>query len=75
MNRSPGDEPGTDRARRTSRRIRKEIDEPGLRASIAADVNTVVSTGTGSATSRQQVRIRQGRSARVGPSSEEKEDT
>lgn len=50
---------------RTTRRIRREIDERGLRASIAADFNVVVSTGsTGTSrmsTSRQDVRISQGR--------------
>ena len=65
---------GTDDEHRTSRRIREEIDRPGLRASIAADLNTVVSTGNGSATSRQQVNIRQARSDRTAPSSEERED-
>ena len=65
---------GADDVHRTSRRIRKEIDRPGLRASIAADLNAAVSTGKGSATSRQHVNVRQGRSDRTGPSSEEKED-
>src|SRR5215211_6968128 len=68
MSTSAGDGSGADDVHRTSRRIRKEIDRPGLRASIAADVSTVVSTGSGSATSRQQVNVRQGRSDGTGPS-------
>jgi hypothetical protein len=73
MSTSASEGPGTDDVHRASRRIRKEIDRPGLRASIAADLNTVVSTGNGSATSRQQVNIHQARSDRTGPSSEERE--
>jgi hypothetical protein len=61
--------------RRISRRIRREIDEPGLKASLAADVNIVTSGSTGkSAVSRQEVHVRQGRSARTDPAPEEKEE-
>jgi hypothetical protein len=74
MSTSAGEGSGADDVHRTSRKIRKEIDRPGLRASIAADLNTVVATGNASATSRQQVHVRQGRSDRTGPSSHERED-
>ncbi|HEY5882737.1 MAG TPA: hypothetical protein VIU11_27775 [Nakamurella sp.] len=49
-----------------SGQIRRAIDEHGLRASIAADVNAV-SGGGGSLSSGQQVHLRQGRSARTEP--------
>jgi hypothetical protein len=52
--------------RRTTRRVREEIDEPALRASIAADVDLVVSTG-GTASATSHVTARQGRSARTRP--------
>jgi hypothetical protein len=59
--------------RRTSR-IRHEIDEPGLRASIAADLNIVVSR-SGASSSRQDVHIRQRRSDRAAdPRSPENEE-
>lgn len=61
--------------RRTSKRIRKEIDEPGLRVSLAADVNAVVSTGTASSSATQHVRVRQGRSARSEPDTDQKEQS
>jgi hypothetical protein len=48
--------------RQYARRIRAAVDEPGLRASVAADVNAVVSTGSGTGAATQQVRVRQGRS-------------
>lgn len=67
------EESRTGRVRRTSRRIREQIHEPGVRASVAADVNTVVSTGAPPAAARQQVNVRQGRSARTDPPAEEKE--
>ena len=47
------------------RRIRRRIDRDGLSADIAADVNVVVSTGGGTATSTQHTTIRQGRSSRA----------
>lgn len=62
-------------AKRISRRIRKQIDEPGLRASIVADVNAVVSTGTASSSSSQHVRVRQGRSSRAGTEPDHKEQS
>ena len=61
-----GDSAAVAGTRRSRRRIRTEVDEPGLRASIAADVDLVVSTG-GSASSTQHVSVRQGRSARTSP--------
>lgn len=48
-----------------SRRIRRRIDQGGLHANIAADVNIAVSTGGGTATVRQDAPIRQGRSRRT----------
>ena len=51
---------------RTTRRIREVVERPGLRASIAADLDIVVSTG-GSASSTQSTTVRQGRSARTRP--------
>jgi hypothetical protein len=59
---------------RGSREIRREIDERGLRASIAAEVNAVVAGGH-SLSSGQQIHVRQGRSVRTGPSSQQKERT
>jgi hypothetical protein len=59
-----------------SRRIRRTIDGRGLRASIAADVNVVVSEGGGSLSLGQQVHVQQGRSVRTGPPScQQKERT
>lgn len=49
------------------KRIRKRIEQDGLNADIAADVNIVVSTGGGTATARQDAPIHQGRSARTAP--------
>jgi hypothetical protein len=46
------------------RRIRRRIDQDGLSADIAADVNIAVSTG-GLASVRQDAPIRQGRSDRA----------
>jgi hypothetical protein len=46
--------------------VRTVVDEPGLRAEIAADVNLVVSSG-GAASGAQSVHVRQGRSARARP--------
>lgn len=74
-----------DESSRTSRRIRHEIDEPGLRASIVADVNVVTdvnvvrknaatSSSGGGESTRQVVSIRQGRSARSAPAREEKQE-
>ena len=61
--------------RRISRRIRREIDEPGLKASLAADINIATSGSTGEpAVSRQEVHVQQGRSARTDPAPEEKEE-
>ena len=61
--------------RNISRRIRREIDEPGLKASLAADVNIATSGSSGEpAVSRQEVHVRQGRSARTDPATEEKEE-
>jgi len=60
---------------RGSREIRRGIDERGLRASIAAEVNAVVAGGGGSVSSGQRVHVRQGRSVRTGPSSQQKERT
>src|SRR6478609_2906482 len=59
---------------RGSREIRRGIDERGLRASIAAEVNAVVAGGH-SLSSGQRVHVRQGRSVRTGPSSQQKERT
>jgi hypothetical protein len=47
------------------RRIRRRIDQNGLSADIAADVNIAVSTGGGTASVRQDAPIRQGRSNRA----------
>jgi hypothetical protein len=47
------------------RRIRRRIDEAGLSADIAADVNIVVNSGDGRATVQQHAPIRQGRSTRA----------
>jgi hypothetical protein len=64
-----------DAPRHISRRIRREIDEPGLKASLAADVNIATSGSTGEpAVARQEVHIRQGRSARTASPPEEKEE-
>lgn len=52
--------------RRTERRLRTVVDECGVRAAIAADVNVVVSTGSATS-STQHVSVRQGRSARTSP--------
>ena len=60
---------------RVSRGIHQEIDERGLRASIAVEVNAVVAGGGGSLSSGQRVHVRQGRSVRTGPSSQQKERT
>lgn len=59
--------------RHVRRHIRSDIDEPGLRASIAADLNLVVSSGNGAAPSQQHVRIRQVRSNRTAPAPDQKE--
>ncbi|MDX6197586.1 MAG: hypothetical protein QOJ79_737 [Actinomycetota bacterium] len=48
-----------------SRRIRRRIDESGLSADVAADVNIVVSSGGGTATATQHAPINQGRSSRA----------
>lgn len=62
-----------DAGRKLSRRIRHEIREPGLRASIAADVDVVLSLGDAGGQAIQHVQVRQGRSARAGdPEREEK---
>ena len=59
-----------------SGQIQQEIDQSGLRASIAADLNAVVSGGGDSLSSGQQVHVRQGRSDRTeSPSSQQKERT
>ena len=59
-----------------SRRIRQEINESGLRAEIATDLNAVVTGGGDFLSSEQQVHIRQGRSDRTEPpSSQQKERT
>jgi hypothetical protein len=61
---------------RGSSEIRQEIDERGLRASIAADVNAVVAGGGASLSSGQRVHVRQGRSVRTEhPSPQQKERT
>jgi hypothetical protein len=60
---------------RVSRGIHQQVDERGLRASIAVDVNAVVAGGGGSLSSGQRVHVRQGRSVRTGPSSQQKERT
>ncbi|MEX2292075.1 MAG: hypothetical protein WD794_17325 [Mycobacteriales bacterium] len=65
-------------SRRIIRRIRKEIDEPGLRASVAADVNIAIATGasagsTTSSSTHSTVHVQQGRSARAAPDPEPKE--
>jgi hypothetical protein len=59
---------------RVSRRIRQEINGSGLRASIAADLNAVVSGGGDSLSSRQQVHVRQGRSTRTAHSSSQQKE-
>ena len=46
------------------RRIRRRIDESGLSADVAADVNIVVNTG-GAASAHQHAPITQGRSSRA----------
>ena len=60
---------------RVSRQVRREIDERGLHASIAADVTAVVSGRGGPVTSGQQVHVRQGRSLRTEHPSQQKERT
>ena len=60
---------------RVSRQVRREIDERGLHASIAADVTAVVSGGGGSVSSGQQVHVWQGRSVRTEHPSQQKERT
>ena len=52
--------------RRTRRRLRTVVDEAGVRAVIATDVNVVVSNGS-TVSSTQHVSVRQGRSARTRP--------
>jgi hypothetical protein len=47
------------------RRVRRRIDQAGLSADIAADLNVAISTGGGSATVHQDAPIRQGRSSRA----------
>jgi hypothetical protein len=47
------------------RRIRRRIDESGLSADIASDVNIVIATGGGDAVAEQHAPIRQGRSNRA----------
>jgi hypothetical protein len=47
------------------RRIRRRIDESGLSADVAADVNIVVSSGSGMASAQQNAPISQGRSSRA----------
>ena len=47
------------------RRIRRRIDQAGLSADVAADVNIVVSSGGGTATATQHAPITQGRSSRA----------
>jgi hypothetical protein len=64
-----------DEPRRTTRRIRRTVDEPGLHASVVADVNVVVSTG-GAGSARQRVRVVQRRSTRAAaPQDETKEQS
>jgi hypothetical protein len=46
--------------------VRTVVDEPGLRASLAADVNLVVSTGS-TASGAQSVHVRQDGSTRARP--------
>jgi len=53
-------------------RFREEIDEPGLRASIVADVNAAVSFG-GGVSRAPRVRVRQRRSVRNDVSQQGKE--
>ena len=47
------------------RRIRRRIDESGLSADVAADVNIVVTSGGGTAVAHQHAPIHQGRSSRA----------
>jgi hypothetical protein len=47
------------------RRIRRRIDESGLSADVAADVNIVISSGDATATATQHAPISQGRSVRA----------
>jgi len=61
-----GQRVGVTPPRHISRRIRDVIDERGLRAAIAADVNVVVSTGSDTGAATQQVRVRQSRSTQAG---------
>jgi hypothetical protein len=62
-----------DGTRRTHHRVRREVDEPGVRASVAADVNIVTSSG-GAASSRQNAHVRQVRSTGSAPVSEDSEE-
>ncbi len=54
-------------------RIRQEIDQPGLRASIAADLNVVTSVSGGSANAEQRVVIKQRRGDTSPPPSTSEE--
>ena len=54
--------------RRFTRRLRKVIDEPGLQAAIAADLNIVTSSGGGSE-GTQRVDVQQRRSDRTAAES------
>src|SRR4051794_3244901 len=63
-----GDQIGVTDPIEISRRLRRRIDRAGVSADVAGDVNVVVSTGRGRATSRQSAPIRQGRSTRTAAS-------
>ena len=63
-----GDDPGVVDPIEIQRRIRRRIDESGLSADIAADVNIVVNNGgdtTSTAHATQHAPIHQGRSSRA----------
>jgi hypothetical protein len=60
------------------KRLRRTLHGAGGRVDVASDVNVVVSSGPGQASSRQSVSIKQGRAAaaeRSAPESSEEEAT
>ena len=63
--RSSGDQSDVADPVEIQRRVRRRIEGSGLNVDVAADVNLAVSTGGGTAVSRQHEPITQGRSVRA----------
>lgn len=51
---------------RFTRRIRKDVDENGVRASLATDIDVVICLG-GASSARSTVRVKQDKTARAAP--------